>query len=263
MADVKSAFIFCAEKGTARQNERSSMERYGIITEKNPREIVMLRGSGCRYKKCTFCDYHLDFSKNQQENLELNRSVLNRVSGSLHRLEVINSGSFQELDKKTVELIISTCREKNIHTVHCESHYIYKSSIKAMKKLFSDNGIQLKVKTGAETFDIPYREEIMKKGFGNAAPAQIAEYADEVCLLFGLEGQSEQSMLNDIETGLEYFERVCVNIMTKNTTPILPDNEVISVFKEKIYPKYADNPRVDILIKNTDFGVGSEIEEVK
>ena len=38
------------------------MIRYSVITEKNPREIVLLRGSGCVWKKCAFCDYHLDAS---------------------------------------------------------------------------------------------------------------------------------------------------------------------------------------------------------
>ena len=28
--------------------------RYSVITEKNPREIVMLRGSGCRFLKVSF-----------------------------------------------------------------------------------------------------------------------------------------------------------------------------------------------------------------
>lgn len=38
------------------------MERYSVITNKNPREIVLLRGSGCKWRRCAFCDYHLDFS---------------------------------------------------------------------------------------------------------------------------------------------------------------------------------------------------------
>ncbi|MEE1281912.1 MAG: radical SAM protein, partial [Acutalibacteraceae bacterium] len=85
----------------------------------------------------------------------------------------------------------------------------------------------------------------------------ITEYADEVCLLFGLTGQTEESMLNDIETGLKYFDRVCVNIMTPNTTKVKPDTAVISVFKNKVAKKYINNSRVDILFENTDFGVGS------
>ena len=33
-------------------------------------------------------------------------------------------------------------------------------------------------------------------------------------------------------------------------------NYVIKEFMQKIYPVYKDNPRTDILINNTDFGVG-------
>ena len=47
--------------------------RYSIITDKNPREIVMLRGSGCRYLRCRFCDYHLDSSRNEEENYRINK----------------------------------------------------------------------------------------------------------------------------------------------------------------------------------------------
>ena len=63
-------------------------------------------------------------------------------------------------------------------------------------------------------------------------------------------------MRSDIETGLTYFDRVCVNIMTPNGMPIQPDERVIKSFLTHIYPHYRDNPRVDILIENTDFGVG-------
>lgn len=243
------SFLF-SEKGII-------VERYSIIKEKNPREIVLLRGSGCKWRRCTFCDYHLDFSLNEDENFNLNKVVLNKVTGIYHKLEVINSGSFCDLDKKTLHLIIDTCHKCNIDILHFECHYLHKDSVQNIKSLFSDSGIVLKIKTGVETFDVNYRENIMKKGFGNATPEQIAEYADEVCLLFGLSGQTEQSMIDDIKTGLEYFERVCVNIMTPNTTKISPDYNIINIFMTKIYPKYIDNPRVDILVENTDFGVGS------
>lgn len=64
----------------------------------------------------------------------------------------------------------------------------------------------------------------------------------------------------DVETGLAYFERICINIMVENTTEIHPDADVIRCFRENIYPKYKDNVRVDILMENTDFGVGG-VEE--
>ena len=88
------------------------MLRYGIISEKDPREIVLLRGTGCFYRKCTFCDYHLDACSDDDENYELNKSVLKQVTGVYGNLEVINSGSFHELGERTLLLIRETAREK-------------------------------------------------------------------------------------------------------------------------------------------------------
>ena len=38
------------------------MVRYAVIEDKNPREIVLLRGLGCQWLRCAFCDYHTDGS---------------------------------------------------------------------------------------------------------------------------------------------------------------------------------------------------------
>jgi len=55
---------------------------------------------------------------------------------------------------------------------------------------------------------------------------------------------------------LENFERICLNIMCDNTTGVSPDKAVINSFIKQLYPIYKNNERVDILINNTDFGVG-------
>ena len=68
-------------------------------------------------------------------------------------------------------------------------------------------------------------------------------------------------MRRDIETGLSYFERVCVNIMVENSTSIKPDPGVIEVFQKDVMPLFIHNPRVDILLHNTDFGVGGIQDE--
>lgn len=237
------------------------MERYSIIKEKNPREIVLLRGSGCRWKRCTFCDYHLDRCDNQEENFILNRGELKKVTGLYSRLEVINSGSFCDLDEKTMDLIAEVCREKEIKYLHFESHWMHRKEVPIIREKFAEIGVQIIIKTGVETFDIEYREKVMKKGFGNATPEEISNYANEVCLLFGLSGQTQESMEKDIETGLKYFDRVCVNIMNENSTQVKPDNDVINVFGKNIAPKYIDNNRVDILMDNLDFGIGDKVQE--
>ena len=62
--------------------------------------------------------------------------------------------------------------------------------------------------------------------------------------------------ISSFKTGLSLFERICINIMVENTTDIRPDSEVIRLFEKEIYPLYIENDRVDILLENTDFGVG-------
>lgn len=236
------------------------MIRYSIIHDKNPREILLLRGTGCRWRKCAFCDYHLDRSRDEIENLQINRSVMAHVTGLYHHLEVINSGSFPELGAETLRALVELCRTKHIHTLHFECHYRYRDEIPVWRTAFAEAGTTLKIKTGVETFHADYRETVLRKGIDERDPAKIAEGFNECCLLFGLTGQTAASMREDIETGLAYFERVCVNIFVENRTKIRPDPDVIAVFSEQILPLYRDNHRVDILMNNTDFGVGAEEE---
>ena len=236
--------------------ESGLLTRYSEITEKNPREILLLRGSGCKWRRCSFCDYHLDFSLDEESNYQLNKKELTKVTGKYGKLEVINSGSFVDLDEKTLLLIQNTCVEKRIKEIHFECHWMHKDSVPELRNSFAKLGITTKIKIGVETFDYDYRENILFKGIDEKNPAVIAKNFDEVCLLFGLDGQTYTSMKHDIETGLTYFERVCVNIMVENSTKIKPNAEVIKLFMQELYPLYKDNERIDILIKNTDFGVG-------
>lgn len=236
--------------------ESGLLTRYSEITEKNPREILLLRGSGCKWRRCSFCDYQLDFSLDEESNYQLNKKELAKVTGKYSKLEVINSGSFVDLDEKTLILIQNTCVEKRIKEIHFECHWMHKDSVPALRDSFAGLGITTKIKIGVETFDYDYRENILFKGIDEKNPAVIAKNFDEVCLLFGLDGQTYTSMKHDIETGLTYFERVCVNIMVENSTKIKPNAEVIKLFMQELYPLYKDNERIDILIENTDFGVG-------
>ncbi len=237
------------------------MTRYSVIREKNPREIVLLRGSGCKWRRCAFCDYHLDSSPDQKANFALNREVLSHVTGEYRHLEVINSGSFCDLDPDTLSLIQETCERCEINLVHFECHWIHRGEIPALRQRFAGSGIQVKIKTGVETFDLDFREKVLKKGIPCSSPEEISKGFDEVCLLFGITGQTKESMLFDIRTGLAFFERVCVNIMTENSTSIHPDPRVIEEFMDFVYPLYREDPRVDILLTNTDFGVGEKSHE--
>ncbi len=232
------------------------MQRYSVILDKNPREIVLLRGTGCRWRRCTFCDYYDDSSPNEGENFALNRPALLQVTGEYHRLEVINSGSFLELDEQTMALLYAICREKHIHHLHFESHWMYRRRIPALRQKFAEIGVTLHLKIGVESFDAPYREGVLKKGMPHATPEEIAAVFDEVNLLVGLPGQTVESMRQDVALGLKHFSRICVNVMTANSAPLQPEPAVVAAFLQKIYPAIKDEPRADVLLNNTDFGVG-------
>lgn len=230
--------------------------RYSKITEKNPREILMLRGRGCAWKRCAFCDYHLDCSSDEEANYQINLPEIEKVTGIYQKLEVINSGSFYELDSKTLSAIREKCIERSISVIHFETHWMYRKKIQALRDYFGQAGITVKMKIGVETFDQEYREKVPCKGMPGASPEAIASYCDEACLLFGLTGQTKASMQEDIETGLAHFERICINIMNPNTSSLQPDPAVIEEFLTHLYPLYQNNERIDILLENTEFGVG-------
>ena len=100
------------------------MERYAVIHTVMPREFVLLQGTGCSWKRCTFCDYHGDLS---DEPFAVNREVLAQVQGVYGVLDVINSGSAMELDPLTIKMIKEVVKQKNIHTLWFEAHYMYKN----------------------------------------------------------------------------------------------------------------------------------------
>ena len=232
------------------------MERYSIIIEKDKREIVLLIGNGCKWQKCKFCNYFLDREGEEEKQFKINREVLSKVTGKYGKLEAINSGSIFELNEKSQKELLNTCLNKKINTLIIESHYMYKKQIKELREKCKQLNIDLKVKGGVETFDEDFRENVMKKGFGKPTIEEFKETFNQINLLVGVKGQKIEQIEKDIKIGVENFERVCINIY-KEMDDIMPqDEEIKKGFMERIYPKYKDNPRVDILIENTDFGVG-------
>ena len=109
------------------------MERYNVIQEKNPREIVLLRSFPCAWGKCTFCDYTDDNSRDENEMKVLNAGILSMVTGEKGVLEVINSGSCFEIPGYTLENIRDTVRVREIRRLFFESHWMYRHRLNEMR----------------------------------------------------------------------------------------------------------------------------------
>lgn len=229
----------------------SELVRYSFIKTKFPREFLLLQGKGCFYKKCRFCDYYNDISENP---FEVNKPVIEKVSGETGALDIINSGSCLELDDDTMKLIYKTASEKNINTIWFETHYLYKNKLPDFRKKFPS--IKLKFRTGVESFN-PKIRQFLNKGIPQAVTAyDIAKDFDGVCLLIGFVGQTRDDIIKDINMAREYFEYTSVNVFVENSTDIKRDENLIAWFNENLYPKIKNEPSMEILLNNTELGVG-------
>lgn len=227
------------------------MERYAIIHTVLPREFVLLQGTGCRWKKCTFCDYHADVSDNP---FAVNKEVLAQVQGVYGVLDVINSGSAMELDEQTIEMIKEVVREKQIHTLWFEAHYMYRHKLAKFAEQFE--GVEVKFRCGVESFDGSLRQQ-WNKGIAAGVTAQdVAKHFQGVCLLCCTQGDSKERILRDIALAEQYFEYASVNVFCKNSTSLKRDNALAKWFVEEVYPNLKDSNKIEVLVENTDLGVG-------
>ena len=227
------------------------MDRYALIHTKIPREFVLLQGTGCRWRKCTFCDYHEDVS---ERPFEVNEPVLRQVTGKYGVLDVINSGSAMELDEETIALIKEVVKEKRIHTLWFEAHYMYRKKLASFAKQFAP--VQVKFRCGVETFN-PTLRDAWKKGIPSSVSVQdIAHYFQGICLLCCTQGETKEHILKDIELANEHFEYFSVNVFCDNHTSVKQDKDLATWFAKEVYPLIKDEPGIEVLMENTDLGVG-------
>lgn len=227
------------------------MKRYAVIETKLPREFVLLQGKGCMWAKCSFCDYHTDVSTLPYET---NKEVLSHVTGVYGILDVINSGSALELDNETIALIQRIVREKNINTLWFEAHWIYRHRLAQFARLFAPATV--KFRCGIESFDGTQRTRWNKGIPATVTPADVARYYQGVCLLCCTEGDTRNRIESDIDTARQYFEYASVNVFNNNTTNVKQDPSLVAWFVDEIYPQLRDDNKIEVLIANTDLGVG-------
>ena len=227
------------------------MERYALIHTVLPREFVLLQGTGCRWKRCTFCDYHGDVS---DDPFAVNREVLAQVQGVYGVLDVINSGSAMELDPLTINMIKEVVKEKNIHTLWFEAHYMYKNQLSKFAEQFEE--VEVKFRCGIESFDAALRSQWEKGVKDDVMPEDVAKYFQGVCLLCCTQGESKEHIIKDIEIARKHFEYFSVNVFCNNSTSVKQDKELAQWFAREVYPLIKDEEGIEVLMENTDLGVG-------
>ena len=226
------------------------LERYSRITHGLKREFILLQGTGCRWKKCAFCDYYTDTSP---DPYSINAPVLDRVTGEYGTLDVINSGSAQEFDMKTVERIKEVVQDRNIHDLWFESHWIWRNELGSFASGFP---CRVHYRLGIESFN-PELRIAWKKGIGrDVTPEMVRELYDGVCLLAGIKGQTEKDIIESVEIAERLFDYYSVNLFCPNSTSTEKDEELSRIFIEKLAPEIRKSRKAEVLIENTDLGVG-------
>lgn len=228
------------------------MDRYSEVTNKNKREIVLLKAFPCKWSKCSFCDYILDNSNDEEEINKLNFEVLENITGKYKVLEVINSGSCFEIPKATLYKIKEIIKEKNIERLFLESHWIYKNKVQQMRDFFE---IPITFKIGVETFDNDFRNSYLNKNARFETVEELKKYFDSPCIMVGIKGQTKEMIDKDMEIVQKHFNHATINVFVNNSSQVKRDEELVSWFNEK-YKFLIDNPKLEILFNNTDFGVG-------
>lgn len=227
------------------------INRYSKITNKTKREIVLLKAKPCKWGKCTFCDYIEDNEIDNKKIDEINFEVLQNVTGEFGVLEVIDSASVFDLTENTLREIKRIVEEKNIKRLFFEAHWIYKNRLDEIREFFK---VPITFKTGIETFDNDFRENVLKKGADFKDYREVQKYFDSPCVMVGIKGQTREMIDRDMEI-IKNFSHATVNIFMNNSTEIKRDDELVKWFVEK-YRYLEDDPKIDILFEITDFGVG-------
>lgn len=227
------------------------MNRYSRIENNFPREFLLLQGLGCKWRKCTFCNYYEDASTSAYET---NRPILEQVTGEFGVLDIINSGSAMELDSQTIALIKEVVKRKHIHTLWFEAHYMYRHQLADFAAQFE--GVDVKFRCGIESFSPELRRRWNKGIADDVTAADVARYFKGVCLLCCTDGDSRERILNDIELAKKHFEYFSVNLFCENGTSVHRNEELARWFIIEVLPQIKSIPGIEILVDNTDLGVG-------
>jgi hypothetical protein len=219
----------------------------------HPREVVLLKGLPCIWGRCAFCDYVEDNTRDEEWIQRVADENLARVTGEFGRLQLVNSGSIQELPAGVREHIRDLLKARGIGEFWTESYWAYRGRFEEMRRFFeADTHLFL----GVETFDDRVRNGVLNKSMHWAGPDEVAALTDSICLMVGLRGQTRETVRRDIDLLLAKFRYGIVNIFTPNLLSAgLLDEEIRAWFAEE-FAWLAKHPSVDVLWRNTDLGVG-------
>lgn len=230
-----------------------SLNRYSRFTGNNPREVLLLKGLPCIWSRCSFCDYIDDNTNDEAEIARVAGECLAKVTGEFGRLQVINSGSIQELPLRVREQIRDLMPTRGITEFWTESYWAYRKRYEKDRRFFN---VDTHFFLGVETFNDDLRNGVLNKSMHWSGPAEVAAATDSICLMIGFRGQTRDIISRDIDILLKNFRYGIVNLFTENRLSAgLMDQEIKDWFREE-FGWLEREKNLNVLWHNTDFGVG-------
>jgi hypothetical protein len=166
---------------------------------------------------------------------------------------VINSGSIQELPLSVRRKIRDLLQAKGIGEFWTESYWAYRKDYERTRRFFE---VDTHLFLGVETFDDDLRNGVLNKAMHWSDPADVAEATDSICLMIGFRGQTRETVRRDIDILLSKFRYGIINLFSENRlSDGLMDEEIKAWFREE-FSWLENEPHVNVLWQNTDFGVG-------
>ncbi|MCG8404072.1 MAG: hypothetical protein MI923_02620 [Phycisphaerales bacterium] len=229
------------------------LARYAKYRGKLPREVLLLRGLPCIWSRCSFCDYIDDNTTDETLIEKIADENLAKVTGEFGRLMVVNSGSIQELPRSVRVKIRDLMKAKKITEFWTESYWAYRKDYEETRRFFE---VETHLFLGVETFDDHLRNNVLNKSMHWSSPEEVAAATDSICLMIGYKGQTPDIIRRDIDLMLSLFKYGIVNLFTENRlSDGLMDEEIKAWFKQD-FSWLDDEPNINVLWTNTDFGIG-------
>ena len=69
-------------------------------------------------------------------------------------------------------------------------------------------------------------------------------------------GESRERILTDINLARQHFEYFSVNVFCNNSTSVRQDKALAQWFANEVCPQIKEDPKIEVLMENTDLGVG-------
>ena len=154
------------------------------------------------------------------------------------------------------EITLGKIREighsKKIKAIWFEAYYIYKNRLQEIRDYF--DRVEVRFKVGIESFDENFRNNVLNKDLYYKDISELTNYFENVCLMVGIFGQTEDMIREDISIGLKNFKRLTINVFINNGTSIKRDDNLVKWFENEFsYLEKYEN--IEILNDNKDFGV--------